>query len=43
MDQLLGRIMAKQGIGLSVCDGWFDIGQWKEYKDSLYMLQDDKK
>jgi NDP-sugar pyrophosphorylase family protein len=22
-----------------VCGGWFDLGQWKEYKDSLYLLQ----
>ncbi len=44
MDQLLGRIMAKGKVSVyPVCDGWFDIGQWKEYKDSLYMLQDDKK
>lgn len=25
-----------------ICDGWFDIGQWKEYKDSLYLLQNGK-
>jgi len=26
-----------------VCGGWFDIGQWQEYKDSLYMLKNSDK
>lgn len=43
MHQLLERVMKKDKITVyPVCDGWFDMGQWKEYRDSLYLLQDTK-
>ncbi len=43
MNHLLDRVMKKGKISVyPICDGWFDIGQWKEYKDSLYMLQNGK-
>ena len=43
MNHLLERVMKKGKVSVfPVCDGWFDVGQWKEYKDSLYLLQKDK-
>ena len=43
MNHLLERVMKKGKVSVyPVCDGWFDIGQWKEYNDSLYLLQNGK-
>lgn len=43
MNNLVKRIMQKGKVTVyPVCDGWFDIGQWKEYKESLYLLQNGK-
>lgn len=43
MNHLAERAMKKGKVSVyPICDGWFDIGQWKEYKDSLYLLQDGK-
>jgi NDP-sugar pyrophosphorylase family protein len=40
MNHLIERAQRKGKITVyPICDGWFDIGQWKEYKDSLYLLQ----
>lgn len=41
MNRLLERAIKENKVTVyPVCDGWFDIGQWKEYRDSLYLLQD---
>jgi len=43
MNELLKRAIARGKVAVyPVADGWFDIGQWKEYKDSLYLLQNEK-
>lgn len=43
MNHLVERAMKKSRITVyPVCDGWFDIGQWKAYKDSLFLLQNSK-
>lgn len=43
MNHLLERVMRQGKVTVyPVCDGWFDIGQWKEYRDSLYLLGNDK-
>lgn len=44
MNQLVERALQKKWdvTVYPVSSGWFDIGQWKEYKDSLYLLQGDK-
>jgi dTDP-glucose pyrophosphorylase len=44
MNQLIERVLAKGKVTVyPISDGWFDVGQWKEYKDSLYMLEDKKR
>lgn len=43
MNHLLERVMRQGKVTVyPICDGWFDIGQWKEYRDSLYLLRNDK-
>ena len=43
MNHFIERIMKKGRITVyPVCEGWFDLGQWKEYNDSLYLLQNGK-
>jgi dTDP-glucose pyrophosphorylase len=40
MNHLLERAMKHGKVTVyPVAEGWFDIGQWKEYRDSLYLLQ----
>ena len=40
MNHLIERAIKKAKVTVyPVCDGWFDIGQWKEYKESLDLLQ----
>lgn len=40
MDELIVRATKEGKVTVfPVCDGWFDLGQWKEYRDSLYLLQ----
>lgn len=44
MNQLAERALQKNlKIAIyPICSGWFDLGQWKEYRDSLYLLQNGK-
>jgi len=43
MTHLAERILDKGKITVyPIADGWFDVGQWKEYKDSLYLLENRK-
>lgn len=40
MDLLLKKLMQRGKVTVfPICEGWFDLGQWKEYKESLYLLQ----
>jgi len=40
MNHLLERVMKHGKVSVfPIFDGWFDIGQWKEYKESLSYLQ----
>lgn len=41
MNQLMERALQKKWkVAIyPVCGGWFDLGQWKEYRESLYLLQ----
>ncbi len=40
MNHFLERLLKHGKISVyTLCDGWFDIGQWKEYHDSLFLLQ----
>jgi len=40
MNHLIEKVMERGKVGVyPVYTGWFDMGQWKEYKDSLYLLQ----
>ncbi|MFH0772172.1 MAG: nucleotidyltransferase family protein [Candidatus Omnitrophota bacterium] len=40
MNHLIERVKAEGKVTVyPVCDGWFDLGQWKEYKESLYHLE----
>ena len=40
MNHLIEKVMKCGKVGVyPVYTGWFDMGQWKEYKDSLYLLQ----
>lgn len=40
MDCLLQRVKKHGKVSVyPVCDGWFDLGEWKEYKESIYHLQ----
>ena len=42
MNNLIERTIKKAKVSVfPVCDGWFDIGQWKEYKESLNLLRSD--
>lgn len=44
MNNLVERVMQEGKVTVyPVCDGWFDTGQWKEYKESLYLLQNNEK
>lgn len=43
MNELIERAMDHGKVTIyPVYGGWFDLGQWKEYKDSLYLLQNSK-
>lgn len=43
MNHLIERAIKKGRVTVyPVCEGWFDIGQWKEYKESLHLLQNSK-
>jgi NDP-sugar pyrophosphorylase family protein len=43
MNTLIEKTMKKGKISVyPVCEGWHDLGQWKEYRDSLYLLQGGK-
>lgn len=43
MNQLIEKIMKRGKVAVyPISDGWFDIGQWKEYKDSLRLLEGSK-
>jgi len=40
MTDLLAKVMEDNKVSVyPVCGGWFDLGEWKEYKDSLFHLQ----
>lgn len=40
MDELIRRVTGKHKVSVyPVSDGWFDIGQWKEYQDSIYRIE----
>ncbi|MCX5695197.1 MAG: sugar phosphate nucleotidyltransferase [Candidatus Omnitrophica bacterium] len=40
MDYLIDKVMSRGKVAVyPICEGWLDLGQWKEYKDSLYLLQ----
>lgn len=40
MNELLDTVAEKYKVAVyPITRGWFDIGQWKEYKDSLFLLQ----
>ncbi|MFH1996881.1 MAG: sugar phosphate nucleotidyltransferase [Candidatus Omnitrophota bacterium] len=40
MNELVTKVAAKGKVTVyPVCDGWFDLGQWKEYNESLYLLK----
>ncbi len=43
MNQLIEKVMKRGKVAVyPISDGWFDIGQWKEYRDSLRLLGDGK-
>jgi NDP-sugar pyrophosphorylase family protein len=40
MNELIEKILEKEKVTVyPVCEGWFDIGQWKEYQDNLERLK----
>lgn len=44
MNRLIERTMTKGKVTVyPLTDGWFDVGQWKEYKESLYLLENNGK
>lgn len=44
MNNLIERVMRRGKVTVyPVCEGWFDLGQWKEYQESLYLLRDHRK
>ncbi len=43
MNELISRVMKKWKVAVyPLCGGWFDLGQWKEYQDSIYRLENGK-
>lgn len=44
MNNLVERVMRRGRVTVyPICEGWFDLGQWKEYQESLYLLRNHKK
>lgn len=43
MNHLIEKVMPKGKITVyPICGGWFDLGQWKGYKESIYLLENGK-
>ena len=43
MNTLIDSVARKRKVAIyPICGGWFDMGQWSEYKKNLYMLEQDK-
>lgn len=43
MNHLVERVLNKGKVSVyPVCGGWIDIGQWKDYNESLYLLKNGK-
>jgi dTDP-glucose pyrophosphorylase len=43
MNTLIGSVMKHGKVAVyPIYEGWLDLGQWKEYNDSLYMLKNGK-
>ena len=40
MDNLISRAMKRWKVSVyPMCGGWFDLGHWKEYQDSVYRIE----
>ena len=44
MNTLVERVAEREKVTVyPVYSGWFDLGQWKEYQESLYLLQNSRR